>query len=100
MPPQIRRAFDAEAFLNSPGVARRVAAYAPSAALFAQGDAANTVPYNHQGRVKLSVVSETGKEAVVGVLGPGDFLAKELAGQPVRLATDRRGADQVRFLEP
>jgi CRP-like cAMP-binding protein len=72
MRPKILRAFDAEAFLNSPGVARRVAAYAPAAAIFAQGDAANTVLYIQQGRVKLSVVSDTGKEAVVGVLGPGD----------------------------
>jgi CRP/FNR family cyclic AMP-dependent transcriptional regulator len=88
MRPKIRHAFDAEAFLNSPGVARRVAGYAPSAAIFAQGDTANTVLYIQQGRVKLSVVSETGKEAVVGVLGPGDFLGEgALAGQPVRLAT-------------
>jgi len=88
MRPRVRHAFDAEAFLNSPGVARRVAGYAPSAAIFAQGDTANTVFYIQQGRVKLSVVSETGKEAVVGVLGPGDFLGEgALAGQPVRLAT-------------
>jgi CRP/FNR family cyclic AMP-dependent transcriptional regulator len=88
MPPKTQRVFDAEAFLNSPGVARRVAAYAPGAAIFAQGDAANTVLYIQQGRVTLSVVSQTGKEAVVGVLGPGDFFGEgALAGQPVRLAT-------------
>jgi CRP/FNR family transcriptional regulator, cyclic AMP receptor protein len=82
------RAFDAEAFLNSPGVARRVADYPPATGIFAQGDAADTVLYIQQGRVKLSVVSQTGKEAVVGVLGPGDFLGEgALAGQPVRLAT-------------
>jgi CRP/FNR family cyclic AMP-dependent transcriptional regulator len=88
MPPKTQRAFDAEAFLNSPGVAPRVAAYRPAAIIFTQGDAANTVLYIQQGRVKLSVVSQTGKACVVGVLGPGDFLGEgALAGQPVRLAT-------------
>jgi CRP/FNR family cyclic AMP-dependent transcriptional regulator len=88
MPSKTRRAFDAEAFLNAPGVARRVATYAPGAVIFAQGDAANTVVYIQQGRVKLSVVSQMGREAVVGVLVPGDFLGEgALAGQPVRLAT-------------
>jgi CRP/FNR family transcriptional regulator, cyclic AMP receptor protein len=88
MPPKTQRAFDAEAFLNSPGVARRVAAYERAAIIFTQGDTANTVLYIQQGRVKLSVLSHTGKEAVVGVLGPGDFIGEgALAGQPVRLAT-------------
>jgi CRP/FNR family transcriptional regulator, cyclic AMP receptor protein len=88
MPPRTRRAFDAEAFLNSPGVARTVAAYAPAATIFVQGDVANTVMYIQDGRVKLSVVSQNGKEAVVGVLGRGDFFGEgALAGQPVRLAT-------------
>jgi CRP-like cAMP-binding protein len=88
MAPKNPRAFDAEAFLNSPAVARKVATYAAAAPIFAQGDVANSVFYIQQGRVKLSVVSQTGKEAVVGVLGPGDFLGEgALAGQPVRLAT-------------
>jgi CRP/FNR family cyclic AMP-dependent transcriptional regulator len=88
MPPKTQRTFDAEAFLNSPGIAPRVAAYERAAIIFTQGDAANTVLYIQQGRVKLSVVSQTGKEAVVGVLGPGDFVGEgALAGQPVRLAT-------------
>ena len=88
MVPKTQRAFDAEAFLSSPGLARRVADYPPAKAIFAQGDAADTVLYIQQGRVKLSVVSPAGKEAVVGVLGPGDFFGEgALAGQPVRLAT-------------
>ena len=88
MAPKTQRAFDAKAFLNSPGLARRVADYPPATAIFAQGDAADTVLYIQQGRVKLSVVSTAGKEAVVGVLGPGDFFGEgALAGQPVRLAT-------------
>jgi CRP/FNR family cyclic AMP-dependent transcriptional regulator len=82
------RVFDAEAFLNSPGVTRRRADYAPATVIFAQGDAADTVLYVQQGSVKLSVLSQAGKEAIVGVLGPGDFLGEgALAGQPVRLAT-------------
>jgi CRP/FNR family transcriptional regulator, cyclic AMP receptor protein len=88
MPLKNPRAFDAEAFLNSPGVPRRVTAYAPAATIFAQGHVADTVFYIQQGRVKLSVVSQTGKEAVVGVLGPRDFFGEgALAGQSVRLAT-------------
>src|SRR5256714_3539649 len=83
-----RRLFDAEAFLNSPGMARRFVEYPRATRIFAQGDPADTVLYIQQGSVKLSVLSDAGKEAVVGVLGPGDFFGEgALAGQPVRLAT-------------
>src|SRR5206468_1639190 len=76
------------AFLNSPGMARRVVNYRPAATIHAQGDPSGTVLYIQQGSVKLSVLSKAGKEAVVGVLGPGDFFGEgALAGQPVRLAT-------------
>jgi len=86
--PKPLRAFDAEAFLSSPGMARRVEDYPAAAGIFAQGDSADTVLYIQHGRVKLSVVSQSGKEAVVAVLGPGDFFGEgALAGQPVRLAT-------------
>ncbi|HWW84003.1 MAG TPA: Crp/Fnr family transcriptional regulator [Vicinamibacterales bacterium] len=82
------RAFDAEAFLNSSGLAKRHADYVPGAVVFAQGHPADTVLYIQQGSVKLSVLSQGGKEAVVAVLGPGDFFGEgALAGQPVRLAT-------------
>ena len=88
MAPKPRRLFDAEGFLNSPGVARKVVDYQPATVIFAQGDPSDTVLYIQHGSVKLSVVSPTGKEAVVGVLGPGDFCGEgALAGQPVRLAT-------------
>jgi len=88
MPQKTPRAFDAEAFLDAPGIARRVTLYPAGTGIFAQGDAANTVLYIQQGRVKLSVVSQTGREAVVGVLDAGDFLGEgALAGQSVRLAT-------------
>jgi CRP/FNR family cyclic AMP-dependent transcriptional regulator len=87
-PRSTSRVFNAEAFLASSGVARRGAHYAPRTVIFAQGDVADTVLYIQQGSVKLSVLSQAGKEAVVGVLGVGDFFGEgALAGQPVRLAT-------------
>jgi CRP/FNR family cyclic AMP-dependent transcriptional regulator len=88
MGPQNRRSFDAEAFLNSPGMSRKVAAYPPATTIFTQGDPSDTILYIQQGSVKLSVVSQTGKEAVVGMLAAGEFFGEgALAGQPVRLAT-------------
>jgi CRP/FNR family cyclic AMP-dependent transcriptional regulator len=79
-------AFDAQVFLDSAGVARRIAEYPKRATVFAQGDPAKTVMYIQQGRVKLTVVNSTGKEAVVAVLGPGDFFGEGcLAAQPTRI---------------
>jgi CRP/FNR family transcriptional regulator, cyclic AMP receptor protein len=87
MAPKTRRPFDAEAFLSAPGLAR-VVDYPANASIFVQGDPCDAVFYVQRGSVKLSVVSETGREAVVGVLGPRDFFGEgALAGQPVRLAT-------------
>ncbi len=83
-----KRLFDAQAFLNSAGMARKAVDYPSATGIFAQGDPADTVLYIQHGSVKLSVVSQKGKEAVVGVLSPGDFFGEgALAGQPVRLAT-------------
>jgi CRP/FNR family cyclic AMP-dependent transcriptional regulator len=80
--------FDAEAFLSSPGVSKKVVEYRPREPVYSQGDAADTVFYVQEGSVRLSVVSQTGKEAVVGVLESGDFFGEgALAGQPIRLAT-------------
>jgi CRP-like cAMP-binding protein len=80
--------FDLQAFLDSAGVARTVIKYARSAVVFTQGDPASDVFYLQQGSVKLSVLSRTGKEAVVAILGPGDFFGEGcLAGQPRRMAT-------------
>ena len=80
--------FELRTFLDSAGVARRVVNYARSAVIFSQGDPAADVFYMQQGSVKLSVLSRTGKEAVVAMLGPGDFLGEGcLAGQPLRMAT-------------
>lgn len=80
--------FDAQAFLDSAGAARRVVTYRRSEAIFSQGGRADSVIYIQQGGVKLSVVSSTGREAIVAMLGPGDFCGEGgLAGQPFRMAT-------------
>jgi CRP/FNR family cyclic AMP-dependent transcriptional regulator len=80
--------FDAEAFLNSAGVSRKVAEYRKNSTIFSQGDVARNVLYIQKGGVKLSIVNETGKEAVVAILGPGDFLGEGcLAGQTIRMGS-------------
>jgi len=80
--------FDAQAFLDSAGVSKKVVEYQRSQKLYSQGDAAKSVMYIQKGGVKLTVVNEVGKEAVVGILGPGDFFGEgSLAGQPVRMGT-------------
>jgi CRP-like cAMP-binding protein len=80
--------FDLQAFLDSAGVARTIRTYERSTVIFAQGDAATDVFYIQHGSVKLSVLSPTGKEAVVAVLGQGDFFGEGcLAAQPRRIAT-------------
>src|SRR5580658_1059617 len=81
-------AFDAQAFLDSAGVARKVKEFKRPEAIYAQGDAASSVMYLQSGGVKLTVVNEVGKEAVVAILGPGDFFGEGcLAGQSVRMGT-------------
>jgi CRP/FNR family transcriptional regulator, cyclic AMP receptor protein len=83
-----KRAFDAQAFLDSAGVSRKVMEFTKNETIFSQGDPGTTVLYIQKGGVKLSVVNETGKEAVVAVLGPGDFFGEGcLAGQPLRIGT-------------
>jgi CRP/FNR family cyclic AMP-dependent transcriptional regulator len=80
--------FNAQAFLDSAGVARKVVDYRRSEKIYCQGDPTRGVEYIQKGGVKLSVVSEVGKEAVVAILGPGDFFGEGcLAGQPVCMAT-------------
>jgi len=80
--------FDAQAFLDSAGVARKVVEYGSKLAVFTQGDPATSVLYIQKGGVKVTVVNEAGKEAVVAILGPGDFLGEGcLAGQPLRVNT-------------
>jgi CRP/FNR family transcriptional regulator, cyclic AMP receptor protein len=80
--------FDAQAFLDSAGAAREVAAYRRSAVVFAQGDDGDSIFYIQAGGVKLSAISPAGREAIVAMLGPGDFFGEGgLAGQSVRRTT-------------
>jgi len=80
--------FNVQAFLDSAGVARRVVEYRKSQQIYSQGDPANNVLYIQNGGIKLSVVNEVGKEAVVAMLGPGDFFGEGgLAGQAVRMGS-------------
>ncbi len=83
-----KRAFYVQAFLDSAGLSRKIVQYRRSEKIFAQGDPATSVLYIQNGGVKLSVVNEVGKEAVVGILGPGDFFGEGcLAGQRICMAT-------------
>ena len=80
--------FDVQAFLDSAGVARKVIEFKKAEVVYSQGDAAKSIMYLQAGGVKLSVVNEVGKEAVVAILEPGDFFGEGcLAGQPVRMGT-------------
>ena len=83
-----RRRSTPRIFWIRPGVARKVAEFKKKETIFSQGDPGTNVMYIQKGGVRLSVVNETGKEAVVAVLGPGDFFGEGcLAGQPLRMGT-------------
>jgi CRP-like cAMP-binding protein len=80
--------FDVTAFLDSAGVSRRIVRFERGSVVFAQGALANSVFYIQRGGVKLSVLSRRGKEAIVAMLVPGDFLGEGcLAGQLRRMGT-------------
>jgi CRP/FNR family cyclic AMP-dependent transcriptional regulator len=80
--------FNTQEFLDSAGVARKVTEFKKKETIFSQGDPRRNVFYIQKGGVRLSVVNESGKEAVVAVLGPGDFFGEGcLAGQPIRIGT-------------
>ncbi len=86
--PRKKNEFDPRAFLESTEVGRKAKEVKKAEVIYAQGDAAGKVMYLEKGSVKLSVVNETGKEAVVAMLGPGDFFGEGcLAGQTVRMGT-------------
>src|SRR5688572_8575710 len=80
--------FNAQAFLDSAGVAKTIVSYGRGEAIFTQGEPCHDVMYIQSGGVKLSVLSKTGKEAIVAMLGPGDFFGEGcLAGQPFRMGS-------------
>jgi CRP/FNR family cyclic AMP-dependent transcriptional regulator len=77
---------DTQALLDSSGITKSRRQYARGATIFRQGDVADDVLYIQSGGVKLSVLSKNGKEAVVAMLGPGDFFGEGcMAGQRVRM---------------
>ena len=79
-------AFDAQAFLDSAGVARKVREFKRAEIIFSQGTPADSVMYIQAGGVKITALSEGGKEAIIAILGPGDFFGEGcLAGQPARM---------------
>src|SRR5271168_775707 len=86
--PKKKIVFDAQAFLDSAGVQRTLKVFKKMEVAYSQGEAANSVLYLQEGGVKLSVVGEAGKEAVIAILSPGDFFGEGcLAGQPIRMGT-------------
>jgi CRP/FNR family transcriptional regulator, cyclic AMP receptor protein len=80
--------FDPKVFLSSVNGGRSKSEYPKNQIVFRQGDPADAVFYIQKGKVKVTVISEQGKEAVVAVLGPDEFCGEGcLAGQPRRMAT-------------
>jgi len=83
-----KRDFDPKSFLATIGVGRKVVVFPKKEAVFAQGDAADSVFYIQEGKVRLTVVSKIGKEATLGILGEGEFFGEGgLAGQPLRMGS-------------
>jgi CRP/FNR family cyclic AMP-dependent transcriptional regulator len=88
MKPNGKPSFDPQIFLAKVGEGRTMADYQKNQIVFSQGDAADAIFYIQNGKVKLTVVSKHGKEAVIAMLGVGDFFGEGcLAGQPLRMAT-------------
>src|SRR5579863_2456865 len=80
--------FGVQSFLDSAGLSRKVVEFRRKQVIYSQGDPCKNVLYIQHGGVKLCVVNDTGKEAVVAMLGPGDFFGEGcLAGQPKRMGT-------------
>jgi CRP/FNR family transcriptional regulator, cyclic AMP receptor protein len=78
--------FDPNTFLSTINVGRKMVAFAKRQTVFAQGDSSDTVFYIKQGKIKLTVVSEIGKEATIGILSEGAFFGEGcLTGQPLRM---------------
>jgi len=88
MTSQLKQVFDPKTFLTKVGKGKTISEFRKNQVVFSQGDPGEAIFYIHKGKVKLTVVSKTGKEAVIAILGPGDFLGEGcLAGRPLCLAT-------------
>jgi len=95
-----KRDFDPHGFLATIGEGRKVVPFAKKQTIFAQGDAADALFYIQSGKVKVTVVSNNGKEATIGILGEKDFFGEGcLAGQPLRMAaaTAMTGCELLRI---
>ena len=91
-----RPSFDPKSFLAKVGEGRSIGKYSKDQVLFSQGDLADAVFYIQKGKVKVTVVSQQGKEAVVAILGPDEFFGEGcLAGQPRRIANVAAMTDAV-----
>jgi len=87
---RVKASFDPKIFLANVGEGKTISKYRKDQIVFSQGEVADAVFYIQQGEVKLTVVSEQGKEAVVAILGPGHFFGEGcLNGHPLRIATTR-----------
>jgi CRP/FNR family transcriptional regulator, cyclic AMP receptor protein len=88
MKPKEKPSFDPKIFLAKVGAGRTLADYKEHQLVFSQGDPADAIFYIQKGKIKITVVSDQGKEAVIGILGPRDFFGEGcLTGQPLRMAT-------------
>jgi CRP/FNR family transcriptional regulator, cyclic AMP receptor protein len=94
--PSIGARFDPAEFLETAAAGRVIAGHQKTQIIFAQGDAADSVFYIKTGKIKVTVASKQGKEAVVAILGSDQFLGEGcLIGQPTRLATATAMTDCV-----
>jgi len=88
--------FNVQSFLDSSGIARKLVKYQRGEVIFTQGDPCEHVLYIQKGGVKLSVLSKSGREAVVAMLGTGEFFGEGcLAGQPVRMGSATATSDST-----
>ena len=91
-----RPSFNSASFLAKVGKGRSMRKYRKGQVIFSQGDAGDAVFYVHRGKVKVTVVSEQGKEAVVAILGKDEFFGEGcLAGQALRISTVTTMTDSV-----
>ncbi len=85
---KLKRDFDPKLFLSTIGKGRRVVSFSKKQIIFSQGDAADAIFYIQQGKVRLTVVSKVGKEAILGILGEGNFFGEgSMAGQSLRMGS-------------
>ena len=94
--PKKKLDFDPHAFLSTIGKGRDMASFQKKNTIFAQGDSADGLFFIQKGKVRLSVVSEGGREATLGILGEGDFFGEGgLAGQLLRMSSATAMSDCV-----